>query len=51
VQKKGKEIADPTTNKMPSANERCNQPSMSKEKTEKKYVSVKEVEKISIFNL
>lgn len=46
VQKKGKEIADPTTNKMPSASERSNQPSVSKEKTKKK-----EVEKISVFNL
>jgi len=51
VQKKGKETVDPTTSKMPSANERSNQSSVSKEKTEKKDVSAKEVEKISVFNL
>jgi len=51
VQKKGKEIVDPTTNKTPSTNKRFNQPSVSKEKTEKKDVSAKEVEKISVFNL
>lgn len=51
VQKKGKEIVDPTTSKMPLANERSNQPSVSKEKTENKDVSAKEVEKVSVFNL
>jgi len=51
VQKKGKETTDPITSKMPSANERSNQPIISKEKTEKKDVSAKEVEKTSVFNL
>eukprot|EP00253_Pinus_taeda_P034921 PITA_34921 len=51
VQKKGKEIVDPTTSKTPSSNERFNQPSASKEKTKKKDVSSKQVEKISVFNL
>jgi len=36
VQKKGKETVDPTTNKTQSANEGSNQPSVSKEKFEKK---------------
>ena len=46
VHKRGKETTDPNTNKTPSASERPNQPNVSKEKTEKKDVSVKEVEKV-----
>ena len=33
AQKKGKEVADPTTSKSPSANERSNQPIASREKS------------------
>ena len=51
VQKKGKETVDPTTSKPPSANERSNQPNISREKTEKKDVPAKEVDKTSVFNL
>ena len=51
MQKKGKEIVDPTTSKSPLANERSNQPNVSKEKTEKKDVPAKEVEKNLVFNL
>ena len=51
AQKKGKEVADPTTSKSPSANERSNQPIVLREKAKKKDVPVKEVEKTSVFNL
>ena len=36
---------------LPPANQRSNEPSISNEKTKKKDVSAKEVEKISVFNL
>ena len=48
AQKKGKEIADPTTIKSPSANERSNQRNISREKAEKKDVPAKEVEKLQL---
>lgn len=51
MQKKGKETVDPTTSKSPSANERSNQPNISREKTEKKDVPAKEVDKTPVFNL
>jgi len=51
VQKKGKEIANPSTSKTTSASERPNQPNVLKEKIEKKDVPTKEVEKISVFNV
>jgi len=51
VQKKGKEVADPTTRKTQSANEKSIQPNASKEKTEKKDAPLKEVEKTTAFSL
>lgn len=51
MQKKGKEPADPTSSKVQSANEKSNQPSATKEKTEKKDVSVKAVQKTTAFSL
>lgn len=55
IQKKGKEPADLSSSKVPStnniANEKNNQQSATKEQVEKKDLSVKEVEKVSSFNL
>lgn len=57
IQKKGKELVDPNPNKIPSrssaANEKNNQQkySATKEKTDKRDIGVKEVEKVSSFNL
>lgn len=57
IQKKGKEITDPNSSKVPStstvANEKNNQQkdSAMEEQTDKKDIGVKEVEKVSYFNL
>lgn len=51
IQKKGKEPADPTSNKVSSANDKTKHQSTSKEKLEKKDPLVKEVDKVSAFSL
>lgn len=54
-QKKGKELVDPSSSKVPSANnsanEKNNQQSGAKEQVEKKDLAIKEVEKVSSINL
>ena len=54
AQKKGKEPANPSSSKAPTATNTTNeksQQSIAKEKTEKKYPPIKEVEKAPSFNL
>ena len=51
VPNKGKEVADPTPSKYSPANERVNQPIVSKDKAERKDVPAKEVENTSAFSL
>lgn len=55
TQRKGKEPADPSSRKEPLTNnienEKNNQPSAVKEQVDKKDLPVKEVEKVSSFNL
>ena len=51
AQKKGKDVANPTTRKSPATNERSNQPIISRDKDKKKDVPVKYAKKVSVFSL